>query len=368
MRTVVLGGCGNFGARICRALARDPGIEVIAAGRHADRDGKGLFAESRIQFARLDLAAADFHAALERLAPRIVIHCAGPFQGHDYRVVSAATSVGADYIDLSDGRDFVARFAECNDAATRLAGRLAVSGASTVPALSSAVVDHFAGRFERLREIQIVIAPAQRARRGSATIAGVLSYAGRPFKWLSGGDWANAYGWQELRRTRIEGVGTRWAAACDVPDLELFPARYPGVETVEFRAALEVGIQHRALWLAGMLRRGGLRLPIERWSAPLDRVASWFDELGGEYGGMLVSLEGIQPGGRSMRVEWHLTAPANHGPEIPCMAAVLLARKLAGGELTARGAMPCMGLLDLAEFEPEFRRWGIATTILENAA
>ncbi len=322
--------------------------------------------DSRIQLARIDLSSLGFREALKDLSPEIVVHCAGPFQGQDYRVASAAIAAGAHYIDLADGRDFVANFADCNNAAAESAEVVAVAGASTVPALSSAVVDHFAGRFKKLREIQIVIAPAQRAARGTATIAGVLSYAGRPFKWLHRGEWVNAYGWQEIRRTRIEGVGTRWAAACDVPDLELFPRRYPSVETVEFRAALEIAMQHGVLWVVSMLRRWDLRLPIERWAVPLDRFASWLDGFGSERGGMLVSLIGTYFDGRTARIEWHLNAPKNHGPEIPCMASVLLVRKLARGDAMVHGATPCMGLLTLADFEPEFARWGIATTIRES--
>jgi len=365
MRIVVLGGLGNFGARICRALVEHPGIEVIAVSRNPDQGPQDICTDSRIQRADLDTGSPYFKDALQGLWPHVVIHCAGPFQGQDYRVVAATVSVNAHYIDLADGRDFVAHFAANNDTEVSAADLLAVSGASTVPALSSAVVDHLARRFERVKEIQIVIAPAQRAQRGAATLAGVFSYAGKPFKWLSGGEWDTVYGWQELRRIRIEGVGTRWAAACDVPDLELFPARYPGVETVEFRAALEVGAQHGALWSAAMLRRGGLRLPIERWGAPLDQLASWLNGFGSEAGGMLVSVAGTLADGRSARMDWHLAAPENHGPEIPCMAAVLIARKLANGELTARGALPCTGLLTLAEFEPEFARWGISTVIEE---
>ena len=194
------------------------------------------------------------------------------------------------------------------------------------------MIDSLAGRFQSLEEIQIAIAPGQRAPRGAATVAGVFSYAGKSFKWLSGGAWRDAWGWQELRRIRFAGLGMRWAAACDVPDLELLPARYPGVHTVEFRAALELGAQHFALWLAAALRRAGLPLPIERWAVPLDRLASLMDFLGSENGGMLVSLAGTTADGSTMRVDWHLTAEASHGPEIPTMAAILLARKLARGE------------------------------------
>ena len=355
MRAVVIGGYGNFGARICRDLAS--GMEVVAAGRTPRHGG-----------ARLDIAAPGFAQALADLKPGLVIHCAGPFQSQDYRVALAALAAGAHYLDLADGRRFVADFAAAVDPAARAAGRLALSGASTLPALSSAVIDRLHERLATLEEIRIAIAPGQRAPRGAATIAAVLGYAGRPFRWLTDGAWRDAWGWQELARVRFDGVGTRWAAACDVPDLELFPARYPGVRTVEFRAALELGSQHFALWLVAGLRRRGASLALERWSGALDRVASWMDGLGGERGGMLVAVAGTRPGGAPARIEWHLAVEALNGPEIPCIAAVLLARRLAAGTIAERGAHACMGFLALADFEREFPRWGIGTLMKEENA
>lgn len=353
---VVLGGYGNFGARICHALAGESEFEVLAAGRSANR---GL---------QLDHASSDFAARLQQISPSIVIHCAGPFQDQDYRVARATLAAGAHYIDLADGRDFVTRFAKSLDTEARAAGRLAVSGASTLPALSSAVIDSLSRRFRELEEVQIAIAPGQRAPRGAATTAAVLGYCGRPFKWLSGGVWRDAWGWQELVRLRFAGLGSRWAAACDVPDLELLPTRHPGLRTVEFRAALEFPVQHFALWLAAGLRRLGAPLPLERWARPLDRIASTMDAFGGERAGMLVGLTGTKPDGTRARAEWHLTVDAFVGPEIPCFPAILFARQLARGIRVERGAFACMGFLALADFEPEFSNWKIATAIEEHPA
>jgi uncharacterized protein YbjT (DUF2867 family) len=360
MRVVVIGGYGNFGARICRALAADPGTEVIAAGRNPP--GAGEFPPG-VTGARLDLASPDFPVALQALAPGVVVHCAGPFQGQDYRVAAAALAARAHYIDLADARRFVADFPGRFGEEARACGLLAVSGASTLPALSTAVIDSIAVRFQAVKGIWVAIAPGQRAPRGAATIAGVMSYAGRPFQWLSGGRWEMAWGWQELRRIRFAGLGTRWAAACDVPDLELLPARYPGVRTVEFHAALEPGIQHFGLWLAAALRRAGLQLPLEHWGKRLDRAASLLGVFGSDRGGMLVSVAALRADGSRALTEWHLTAEAGQGPEIPCMAASMLVRKLVTGELTTRGAFACMGLLTLAEFEREFARWRISTLL-----
>ena len=365
MRIVVLGGYGNFGARICRALLERGGVEVIAAGRDPEHGRRMAHLDARIGQARIDLAARNFASAIKDLAPGVVIHCAGPFQGQGYHVAQAALAAGAHYIDLADGRDFVANFAEYVHAPARAAGVLAISGASTVPALSAAVIDSVSKRIRQIDEIRIVIAPPQRAPRGTATVAGVFSYAGRPFKWLSGGEWRDAYGWQELDRVGIAGLGRRWAAACDVPDLALLPARYPGVTTVEFRAALEPGIQHFGLWFAAALRRRGVDLPLERWVLGLNRIATALNRFGSERGGMLVSVIGTRDDGSRARIEWHLTADANHGPEIACMAAILLAEKLMRGEISTRGAFPCMGFLSLPDFETEFKRWQISTVVRE---
>jgi hypothetical protein len=364
MRTVVIGGYGNFGARICRALSMDPDIEVVAAGRAPDSAGLA----EKIQTAKIDWHSPGFATDLKQLSPDVVIHCAGPFQAQDYRVAKAALAAGAHHMDLADGRAFVNGFPREIASPARDSRLLMISGASTVPALSSAVVDELLARFRQIEEIQMYIAPGQRAPRGTATVAGVFSYAGKPLKWLRDGQWRNAWGWQELTRVDIAGLGGRWAAACDIPDLDLFPARYPGVRTVEFRAALELGIQHFAFWFAAALRRSGMPLPIERAAPLLNRVASLLDYFGSERGGMLVSLTGIGSEGSKIRVDWNLTAYASHGPEIPCMAAILIARKLAHGQIAARGAFVCMGFLNLAEFEAEFARWRISTVIKEGPA
>lgn len=351
----MLGGRGNFGARVCKALRTDAALEVLSAGRDRSND------------LQIDCAAADLACRLRAASPSVVVHCAGPFQGQGYEVPHSALAAGAHYLDLADGREFVAGFAAAIDPYARQAGRLALSGASTLPALSSAVADQLAQKFSRIDEIQVAIAPGQRAPRGAATVGAVLGYCGRPFKWLEDGVWRDAWGWQELRRLRFAGAGTRWAAGCDVPDLQLFPERYPGVRTVQFRAALEFGIQHFALWLAAGARRRGVQLPIERWGQPLERIASKLGRFGGATGAMLVAVAGLRRDGRRASAEWHLTVDACTGPEIPCLAAVLLARRLAKNASTEVGAFPCMGFLNIADFQADFSRLGIRTCIEEDA-
>src|SRR5258708_12624900 len=136
MRVVVIGGYGNFGARICRGLAVSPGMEVVAAGRHPER-GQGAFDGLKLQHAKLDHSARDFPAALKRLAPDLVIHCAGPFQSQDYRVALAAMAAGAHYLDLADGRQFVARFSHHVHSAPPPPHPTPIPAPTRLPALSS---------------------------------------------------------------------------------------------------------------------------------------------------------------------------------------------------------------------------------------
>jgi hypothetical protein len=205
-----------------------------------------------------------------------------------------------------------------------------------------------------LRAIEFCIAPAQRAPRGVATMAGVLSYCGGPVQVWRDGKWKVMHGWADPVRVEFARLKSRRGALCDIPDLELFPTRYPTVRDVVFRAALEVGMTQSAFAVLASLRRWGIVSRPERFASLLHRAGRLVDWLGTPDGGMTVQVTGE----RGAAV-WDITAPNHHGPEIPCMAAILLARKLATGERLPTGAMPCMGLLALGDFAPEFAKWGM---------
>jgi saccharopine dehydrogenase-like NADP-dependent oxidoreductase len=358
MRVVVLGGAGNFGARIVRALQAEPGMHIISAGRR----GVPVPGAPDVPTAMVDINSPDLASQLGAQAPALVIHCAGPFQKQDYRVADATLAAGAHYLDLADGRDFVAGFSAAMHATAIRHGRAAITGASTLPALSTAVVDAMTADFSVTRSIQIVIAPGQQAPRGAATLAAVFSYLGRPIALWRQGRWQTGWGWMELKRLDL-GFGRRWGALCDVPDLELLPARYAGLKTITLHAALELRFLHLVLWMMAALRRLGVPLPMQKWAGPLGRVASLFDGFGGKWSGMQVVADGLCASGTPLRRTWTLQAPARNGPETPCMPAILLARRMASGERFVSGAFPCMGFLSLPEFTPLFSRWGMTTRV-----
>jgi hypothetical protein len=368
LKTLVLGGYGNFGARICRALAGDPTVELVVGGRDESRAtalaralGSGAIGMP------IDWAARDFAEVLHRLGVELLIHAAGPFQGQDYSVARAAARVGAHYIDLADGRRFVCDFPAALDADFRSAGRTAISGASTVPALSSAVVKQLARGWRSIHHISTCIAPAQTAPRGSATLAAVLGYCGTEIRVWQKGQWQSRRAWAEPELVHFARMPRRLGALCDIPDLEIFPAHFGVRDDVFFRAALEISLAQRAFAALASARAMGVVRRPERLARPLNAVATWFDGLGSSRGGMVVRVAGEDDAGQDLRGEWHITADNDHGPEIPCMASILLARRLARGEVLPVGAEICVGLLELEDFLPEFSRWGMHTDILVDA-
>jgi hypothetical protein len=300
-------------------------------------------ARARITPLRLDgtQVAADDLAALR---PLLVINASGPYQLQDYGLARACIAEGAHYLDLADARGFVTGIGAL-DAQAREAGVLVVCGASTVPAISAAVIDEHAPRFAALEAATIVIAPGNSFDPGLATTQSILGTLGRPIAASGGGCGMAVHGWQSLRRRRIPGLGGRWLGACDTPDLDLLPRRYPGLRNVQVFAALEVGAFHLGLWGLSWLVRGGLVRRPERLAGPLLRAK--------HVGGMAATLEGKGKDGAPLRVDWHLFARHGHGPYVPAMASVILAKRLLAGTLSARGAMPCLGLFTLADFLAE---------------
>ena len=356
---LVIGGYGVFGSSICHMLAQDGDLRVIVAGRSLAK------AEEAVGTIRAQSPDADIRAlaldkttgladALRHSGARLVIDAAGPFQGQDYAVAKTCIAQGVHSIDLADAREFVAGFDRL-DGAAKSAGILAVSGASSVPGLSSAAVDHLTRDLQTVEDIAIAIAPGNRAPRGHAVIAAILGCVGQAIPRWCDGACGQGHGWQGLRRLRLRlpdgtDLGYRWVAACDVPDVVLFPARYPGVGTVAFRAGLELGLMHFGLW--------ALSWPVRwRWLqslaplAPLAyRIAVALEGWGSDRGGMVVDVTGTAKDGTRQRRRWTLIASGGHGPQVPAVPAVILAGKLARG-WTLTGAMPCLGLFSLAEFE-----------------
>lgn len=372
MRILIIGAYGQFGQRIATELARDATFDLVLAGRSpclarqlADTL-RTQFSLSQVSSTALDVEKPDLTPRLSELRADLVIHAAGPFQEREYRVAEAALACRAHYIDLADGREFVAGIGRL-DAAAQAAQRWVISGASSVPGLSAAVIEAHRSGFSQLHSVEAAISPGNRTARGLATTQAILGYVGRPFPSLVHGRWREVHGWQSLRRIRIAGLAPRWVARCDVPDLTVLPIRYPDLQHCEFRAGLELHRMHFGLWLASWLIRGRVLPGLARWARPLLKMSQWWQQGGSETGVMNVNLRGLGQDGERRQVTWQIIASDGSGPQIPATAAVVLARKLAGGKLPGSGARPCLDLFTLEEFMHALEGFPIdARTVVPN--
>ena len=366
---LILGAFGTFGRLITDALAHTTDLPLIAAGRHLPEVPEEFRPGCRaLAIDGNDLSAA----ALEKLGPAVVIDTVGPFQTRDRRLARVCIGLGIHYLDLADGREFVQSVGDLDSAAVAH-DVLVVSGASTVPALSSAVIEHLAAAFSDIDEIDIGIAPAYSGPRGLATIRSVLGYVGRTIPVWRQAKMGRARGWGDTERHRYPPpVGRRNLSLIDVPDTSLIPLRYPTVRQLCIRAGHEVPLVHHALRLLGVLVRIGLIRDLAGHARVMQRLAGWFDGFGSNNGAMHVRLRGRGKDGASRTRTWTLIAENGDGPRIPALASILLAKKLLHvpgyAPLVERGAMPASNLLTLREFEREWRSLAIRTGVTDEAS
>lgn len=364
-RIVVLGGAGLFGSRIVHALARDAGFEIVVAGRRIDAaqsvaNAARGHAQATVLATSIDIEAPGFAARLAELRPDCVIHTAGPFQQRDYAVARAALTARAHCIDLADGRAFVTGIGEL-DAEARAAGRWVISGASSVPGLSAAVIAAHLPRFAELTAVDSAISPGNRTDRGLATTQAILGYVGQPVPTWIERRWQRARGWSSLRRMHDSETGTRWLARCDVPDLSLLPARYPSLRSCEFRAGLELRRMHFGLWLLGGAVRLGLVRDAAALAPSLLALSNRWRMQGSDVGLMRMDLRGVGVDARPLHLRWTLIARNGDGLQVPATPAVVLARKLAAGALPGGGARACLDFFTLAECIDALAPWTIST-------
>ena len=351
-RVMVVGGYGNFGSIVCRHLAQMPEIELLLSGRNA-RKLQHKVEELQAQSGRAcegwcgDAMGAGFQAALRELNIQLVVHTGGPFQGQSYAVAESCIDAGVNYCDLADCRTFVNGI-DVLDARAREAGVAVLSGCSSVPTLSSAIIDEQRLRFARIDSIEHGISSSAKMP-GLSTVEGVLAYAGKPIKQLKNGQAHEVLGWLDLTLRSMPQLGKRVLANVDVPDMDIFARRY-GAQTLRFKAGagLKLGGVANAL-LAQALRFGLVRDHV-RWAARLHRLGRWFERFGDGKSAMYIDVQGIGVDDQPLSMTAQLTALNDKGPEIPSCAAVALATKMARGYVPQAGARPCVGEISVEEY------------------
>ena len=363
VKVLIVGGYGTFGGRIVELLKGEPRLTLIVAGRSlakADASCKA-WNDSKAEL----IAAAfdrdgDLRAQIAKLAPAIVVDASGPFQAYGaepYRLIAACIARDVNYFDLADGSDFVAGVGTF-DATARAAGLFVLSGASSFPVLTAAVVRRLSSGMARVDAIRGGIAPSPYAGVGENVIRAIASYAGQPVAMRKGGKAAIGHPLTEQMRFTIAPPGrlplpSTLFSLVDVPDLRALAELWPQSKSIWMGAGPVPAVLHRVLiGLAWLVRW--------KWLSsltPLAPLMAWATNRlrwGEHRGGMFVAVEGADVSGVPCARSWHLLAEGDDGPLIPSMAVEALVRRVLDGRPPMPGARAAVRDLELEDYERLF--------------
>lgn len=369
MKILVLGGYGIFGGRLCEILAGNPGVTLVVAGRSlpkAQAFSSQLTSAAAIQAIVID-REDDLKSKFTQVQPDLVIDASGPFQnyGNDpYRVVKACVNCQANYMDFADGSDFVNGIHQFDEQA-KAQGLYILSGVSSFPVLTAAVVRSLTKGWKQVMSIYGGIAPSPYAVVGENVVRAIAAYAGRRIPIVRAGQQTSGYALTEIKQYTICPPGrmplhrTRFSLV-DVPDLQVLPQLWPDVQEVWMGAGPVPEVLHRMLnGLAWLVRLGFLRSlsPFALVFYRSLKILRW----GEHRGGMFVEVSGVDSVGHSITRSWHLLAEGNDGPYIPCFALQALVEQALKGNTPKPGSRPASSDLELDDYEPIFSQRTIYT-------
>lgn len=372
MKILIIGGYGVFGGRLAELLADIDTLEILVGGRSFDRAqafcaayrGGAVVRPLAVDRARIAEVLASEH-------PDLVVDASGPFQhysGNRYGVVEACVDAGVNYLDFADSSDFVHGIAAF-DARARAAGIFVLSGVSSFPVLTAAVLR----RMSRTLDIASVtggIAPSPHAGIGMNVMRAVLGYAGTPVRLFRNGVESEAMALVETMRFTIAVPGKlplrniRFSLV-DVPDLREIPPEHPALRDIWMGAGPVPEFLHRLLNLLASAR-ATFGLPSCAPLAGLFHRVMTVMRYGEHRGGMFIHVQGRRDG-EPAELTWNLLAEGDDGPYIPSMAIEALVRKIVDGERPADGARSAIRALELDDYERLFRDRSIYTGFREGA-
>ncbi len=367
MKNVLLiGATGVFGQRLARHLAAFEDICLILTSRNINK-AADLAEQIRRHGAKAHIEAVALDTThgllqhLKKMEPWVVIDASGPFQTADYSVPRAALSAGAHYLDLADARQYLKGFAEL-DAEAKAAGLTALAGASSTPALSSAVIAALTNDWVRIDCVDIAIVPGGKSDVGPAVIKAILTYVGKPVPSLSKGAYGTITAWVNSQILIVPGLGKRRIAPVETADVDLVAPYFNVQERLLFQAGLESPIEQWGIIALSHAKRLDL-LGNLTGLTPLLQFARKFTRIfTGESGAMIVRATGLDKDGQSVLGEWKLIAKNGDGPNVPVMAAAAAVRALLNSRLPT-GAQACVNVLSLAAIEHEMGTYDIETSI-----
>jgi Domain of unknown function (DUF4166)/Saccharopine dehydrogenase NADP binding domain len=361
-RILILGGYGTFGGRLAQLLADNARLTLLVGGRSL---AKAQSFCNRLARGACRVAVAfdrDADALLQILAlkPDLVVDATGPFQCYGeepYRIIKACLAAQIDYLDLADGAEFVKGVAQF-DREARERGVFILSGVSSFPVLTAAVVRRLASGLATVDTVTGGIAPSPYAGVGMNVIRAIASYSGKRLALVRDAQPSFGVAMTESMRYTISPPGRlplnnlRFSLV-DVPDLQVLPELWPSLKSVWMGAGPVPELLHRMLnglaWLVRLRILSSL-LPCSSLIYHVSNRVRW----GEHRGGMFVAITGKDVHGVPVLRSWHLLAEGDDGPLIPSMACQAIIGRCLDERRPGVGARAATTDLELVDYEALF--------------
>jgi len=360
----IFGGYGNFGKRIAESLLDLSNVKIIVAGRDKKKLQKFInnFStknKKRLEGVDVDYTSSQLPKILVRLSPDIVINTIGPYQGQSVKIAKACIKSNSHYIDLSDDAEYVKKITSLNKIA-RQKKLCMISGASSVPGLSSVILDDQVNKFSSIDTIDISIAPGNNVELGEATLSAILVFLGKSYPIFKDGSYTNTFGWTNpIRKYYGKDIGFRWLADVNVPDLLLFPKRYKVKKSVTFKAGIELTFIHFVTVFMAYMCKFKF---IKNWlffARPIYLLRNLFKRFGSTNGCMNITIKGFGHDKTQKKVDWTLYALDGVGPYIPTLSCLIMVEKILTNKFNIYGAFPCLGLYKQNDLQRYFKKYGL---------
>jgi hypothetical protein len=188
----------------------------------------------------------DVNAQLAALRPDLLVDASGPFQNYgagQYRIIEACLAQGVNYLDLADGSGFVAGVSAF-DMVAKEANCFVLTGVSSFPVLTAAVVRRLSSGMARVETVRGGIAPSPYAGVGENVIRAIASYAGQRIALRRDGLMTSGYPFADQTRFTIAPPGrvplqSRLFSLVDVPDLRALTELWPAASNIRHDEPIE---------------------------------------------------------------------------------------------------------------------------------
>ncbi|MFO1464302.1 MAG: saccharopine dehydrogenase NADP-binding domain-containing protein [bacterium] len=345
---IVIGGTGVFGRYIVEGLL-DSGapFQVTAAARNrAAFDRHFPQASSRLDFAPVDIGNRNsVEAALA--GKELVILAAGPFQELPATVAEVAAERGLHYLDIGDDPAYAAKLADLKPV-FQAAGKLCLTGLSSLPGISLPLAASIADRFDRIEKISIGLFIGNKNQKGPGAVMSAIGNLGRPVTVIRRGVRAEVPAWSEGEKFPYPApIGPVPSYSFNSPDPMVFPDYFPCAE-LSVKVGFEWALARLSFSIFKFLVRRGAQRLVQATTKLLFPCFALMHYFGSERGAVSVVLTGSK-GSRSIRFRASLWGQ-ERSQRMAAMPCVVAAEALVAGECNPSAVSDLLGWLPPASF------------------